>query len=59
MSENDQGKIERLIHEKSLEFNEKNEEENQKIELNLLVLGAILKKSCESSKCLSRKNLLI
>lgn len=33
----------------------KNKEENQKMELNLLSLGGMLKKSCKNDKCLGKK----
>lgn len=42
-----EGKIQGLINEKPPKFNEKNEEQNQKIEFNLLVLEKTLRKSCK------------
>lgn len=49
-------KTERLIDEKLFKFDEKNEEENLKIELDLSALGSILKESCKENRCLGGKN---
>lgn len=52
-------KTERLIDEKLFKLDEKNEEENLKIELDLSALGSILKENCKENRYLSGKNFRI
>ncbi len=52
---NSKRKTKRLINEKRLKLDKKNEKKNQKIELNLLALGDIVKKICKDNKCHDRK----
>ncbi len=55
--ENSERKTKRLSDKKLSKFDE-NKEENQKMGLNFLAPGDMLKKSCKDDKYFGRKNLL-